>query len=65
MPPTALAVRLSAAPAYVQPQIFTTPFVVGRLPEQRELSWNGLEQVEVSGLIPLDVEKLPHKGTTS
>ena len=39
--------------------------VVGRLPEQRELSWNGLEQVEVSGLIPLDVEKLPHKGTTS
>ena len=33
MPPTALAVRLSAAPAYVQPQIFTTPFVVGRLPE--------------------------------
>jgi len=31
--PTALAVRLSAAPAYVQPQIFTTPFVVGRLPE--------------------------------
>ena len=33
MSPTALAVRLSAAPAYVQPQIFTTPFVVGRLPE--------------------------------
>ena len=33
MSPTALAVRLSAAPAYVQPQIFSTPFVVGRLPE--------------------------------
>ena len=39
--------------------------VVGRLPEQRELSWDGLEKVEVSGLIPLDVEKLPHKGTVS
>lgn len=39
--------------------------VVGRLPEQRELSWDGLEKVEVSGLIPLDVEKLPHKGTLS
>ena len=39
--------------------------VVGRLPEQRELSEDGLEQVEVSGLIPLDIEKLPHKGTVS
>ena len=39
--------------------------VVGRLPEQRELSWDGLEKVEVSGLIPLDVETLPHKGTLS
>ncbi|PZU34228.1 MAG: ABC transporter, partial [Actinomyces sp.] len=33
MPHTALAVRPSAAPAYVQPQIFTAPFIVGRLPE--------------------------------
>lgn len=39
--------------------------VVGRLPEQRELSEDGLEKVEVSGLIPLDVEKLPHRGTVS
>ena len=38
--------------------------VVGRLPEQRELSEEGLEKVEVSGLIPVDVAKLPHKGTT-
>ena len=33
MPYTALAVRLSAAPAYVQPRLFAAPFVVGRLPE--------------------------------
>ena len=37
--------------------------VVGRLPEQRELSEEGLEKVEVSGLIPVDIAKLPHKGT--
>ena len=37
--------------------------VVGRLPEQRELSDDGLEKVEVSGLIPLDPASLPHKGT--
>ena len=39
--------------------------IVGRLPEQRELSQAGLEQVEVSGVIPLDPTKLPHKGTLS
>ncbi len=39
--------------------------IVGRLPEQRELSQEGLEQVEVSGVIPLDPTKLPHKGTLS
>ena len=39
--------------------------VVGRLPEQRELSEEGLEKVEVSGLIPLDVSSLPHKGTVA
>ncbi|MCZ0858968.1 FHA domain-containing protein, partial [Actinomyces israelii] len=33
MPHLALAVRPSAAPAYVQPQVFTAPFTVGRLPE--------------------------------
>lgn len=33
--------------------------VVGRLPEQRELTDDGLEKVEVSGLIPLDVARLP------
>lgn len=33
MPHIALAVRLSAAPAYIQPQVFTAPFIVGRLPE--------------------------------
>lgn len=39
--------------------------VVGRLPEQSELSWEGLEKVEVSGVIPLDPAGLPHKGTLS
>ena len=39
--------------------------VIGRLPEQRELSQDGLEQVEVSGLIPLDPTTLPHRGTAS
>lgn len=37
--------------------------VVGRLPEQRELSYDSLKQVEVSGLIPLDPATLPYKGT--
>ena len=37
----------------------------GRLPLQVELSESGLEQVEVSGLIPLDPATLPHKGTAS
>ncbi len=37
----------------------------GRLPPQGELSQDGLEQVEVSGLIPLDLATLPHKGTVS
>ena len=32
---------------------------------QRELSEEGLEKVEVSGLIPLDVSSLPHKGTVA
>ena len=39
--------------------------VVGRLPEQRELSREGLEKVEVSGVIPLDPATLPHRGTAS
>ena len=39
--------------------------VVGRLPEQHELSRDGLEKVEVSGVIPLDLEQLPHKGALS
>lgn len=39
--------------------------IVGRLPEQEELSWEGLEKVEVSGVIPLDPKNLPHKGTAS
>ena len=33
--------------------------VIGRLPEQRELSFDSLKQVEVSGLIPLDPATLP------
>ncbi|WP_187271413.1 FHA domain-containing protein, partial [Actinomyces ruminicola] len=32
MPPTALAVRLTNAPAYEQPRIFTAAFTVGRRP---------------------------------
>ena len=36
--------------------------IVGRLPEQCELSEDGLEHVEVSGVIPLDPEKLPRRG---
>ena len=35
--------------------------VIGRLPEQRELSFDSLKQVEVSGLIPLDPATLPYK----
>ena len=37
--------------------------VVGRLPEQRELSEDGLEKVEVAGLIPLDPATPPRKGS--
>ncbi|MDU0347507.1 FHA domain-containing protein, partial [Actinomyces sp. MRS3W] len=32
MPPTALAVRLTNAPAYEQPRVFTSAFIVGRRP---------------------------------
>ena len=39
--------------------------IVGRLPVQHELSWEGLEKVEVSGVIPVDPTRLPHKGTMS
>ena len=37
--------------------------VVGRLPEQRELSEDGLEKVEVAGVIPLDPSALVQSGT--
>ena len=39
------------------------PFAAVRDAALRELSEEGLEKVEVSGLIPVDIAKLPHKGT--
>ena len=38
--------------------------VIGRLPEQRELSRDGLVEVEVAGVIPVDPSKLLLKGTS-
>ena len=39
--------------------------VVGRLPEQRELSQDGLKKVEVAGVIPLDPHALARTEASS